>query len=129
MSFVAQVHAHVDVYNFTDNTWCDRIEMPKEMANSHLGMATDGRYIYAVTGQYGPQCRGPTPRCFVLDTKTKKWSDLPTLPVPRCVSYKNQDLEFPFIILYIMMSPSCLLANSMARFLVHVWDKTLRSPK
>lgn len=28
--------------------------MPKEMAHSHLGMVTDGRFIYVVTGQYGP---------------------------------------------------------------------------
>lgn len=57
--------------------------MPKEMAHSHLGMVTDGRYIYVVTGQYGPQCRGPTARNFVLDTQTKQWQDLPSLPVPR----------------------------------------------
>jgi hypothetical protein len=57
--------------------------MPKEMAHSHLGMVTDGRYIYIVTGQYGPQCRGPTARTFVLDSETKQWSDLPPLPVPR----------------------------------------------
>ncbi|XP_020259531.1 kelch repeat-containing protein At3g27220-like [Asparagus officinalis] len=77
------VHSHVDIYNFTDNTWGGRFSMPKEMANSHLGMATDGRYIYTISGQYGPQCRGPTARNFVLDTKTKEWHDLPPLPVPR----------------------------------------------
>lgn len=59
--------------------------MPKEMAHSHLGMVTDGRYIYVVNGQYGPQCRGPTAHTFVLDTKTKQWQDLPPLPVPRYV--------------------------------------------
>ncbi|KAJ6717355.1 hypothetical protein OIU79_005529 [Salix purpurea] len=77
------VHSHVDIYNFTDNTWGERFDMPKEMAHSHLGMVTDGRYIYVVTGQYGPQCRGPTARNFVLDTKTKQWQDMPPLPVPR----------------------------------------------
>ncbi|KAK6915197.1 hypothetical protein RJ641_020314 [Dillenia turbinata] len=77
------VHSHVDIYNFTDNTWGGRFDMPKEMAHSHLGMVTDGRYIYVVTGQYGPQCRGPTSRTFVLDTETKQWQDLPPLPVPR----------------------------------------------
>ncbi|KAL5717716.1 hypothetical protein ACHQM5_010688 [Ranunculus cassubicifolius] len=77
------VHTHVDIYNFTDNTWCGRFPMPKEMAHSHLGMVTDGRYIYVVTGQYGPQCRGPTAHTFVLDTKTKIWRDMPPLPVPR----------------------------------------------
>ncbi|KAL9247221.1 hypothetical protein vseg_020674 [Gypsophila vaccaria] len=57
--------------------------MPKKMAHSHLGMATDGRYIYIVNGQYGPQCRGPTAHTFVLDTETKQWNELPPLPAPR----------------------------------------------
>ncbi|KAJ8615712.1 hypothetical protein MRB53_035084 [Persea americana] len=80
---IDHVHSHVDIYNFTDNTWSGSFPIPKEMANSHLGMASDGRYIYAVTGQYGPQCRGASARCFVLDTQTKQWQDLPTLPAPR----------------------------------------------
>lgn len=75
--------------------------MPKEMAHSHLGMVTDGRYIYIVTGQYGPQCRGPTARTFVLDTETKQWQDMPPLPVPR---YAN-------CVLFFTLSPitSCYL--------------------
>ncbi|CAB4305772.1 unnamed protein product [Prunus armeniaca] len=60
-----------------------RLDIPKEMAHSHLGVATDGRYIYVVSGQYGPQCRGPTARIFVLDTETKKWSSMLPLPSPR----------------------------------------------
>ncbi|KAH9622400.1 hypothetical protein KSS87_007583 [Heliosperma pusillum] len=77
------VHSHVDIYNFTDNTWGGKFDMPKEMAHSHLGMVTDGRYIYIVNGQYGPQCRGATAHTFVLDTETKQWNDLPPLPAPR----------------------------------------------
>ncbi|CAH9088738.1 unnamed protein product [Cuscuta europaea] len=77
------VHSHVDIYNFTDNTWGGRFDMPQKMAHSHLGMVTDGRYIYVVNGQYGPQCRGPTAHTFVLDTDTKKWQNMPPLPVPR----------------------------------------------
>ncbi|CAA3008226.1 kelch repeat-containing At3g27220-like [Olea europaea subsp. europaea] len=77
------VHSHVDVYNFTDNSWGGRFDTPKDMANSHLGMASDGRYIYIVSGQKGPQCRGPIAHTFVLDTQTKKWESLPPLPAPR----------------------------------------------
>ncbi|TMX05933.1 hypothetical protein EJD97_000067 [Solanum chilense] len=77
------VHSHVDVYNFTSNTWTESFAIPKDMANSHLGVATDGRYIYIVSGQYGPQCRGPTAKTFVLDTHTRKWESLPPLPAPR----------------------------------------------
>ncbi|KAK9104193.1 hypothetical protein Scep_021037 [Stephania cephalantha] len=77
------VNSHVDVYNFTDNTWCGKFDMPKEMAHSHLGVASDGRYIYVVTGQYGPQCRGPVAHTFVLDTMTRQWRRMPPLPAPR----------------------------------------------
>ncbi|KAH9743661.1 hypothetical protein KPL70_003376 [Citrus sinensis] len=77
------VHSHVDVYNFTDNKWVDRFDMPKDMAHSHLGVVSDGRYIYIVSGQYGPQCRGPTSRTFVLDSETRKWDSMPPLPSPR----------------------------------------------
>nr|AAL08256.1 AT3g27220/K17E12_4 [Arabidopsis thaliana] len=77
------VHSHVDVFNFTDNKWCDRFHTPKEMANSHLGIVTDGRYVYVVSGQLGPQCRGPTSRSFVLDSFTKTWLEFPSLPAPR----------------------------------------------
>lgn len=80
---INQVHTHVDVYNLSSNQWGDRFDMPQEMAHSHLGMVSDGRYIYVVTGQYGPQCRGPTAKNFVLDTRTKKWSQLLSLPKPR----------------------------------------------
>ncbi|KAK7311366.1 hypothetical protein RJT34_09468 [Clitoria ternatea] len=77
------VHSHVDVFNFSSNTWVDTIQMPKYMANSHLGVATDGRFIYIVTGQYGPQCRGPTSAAYSLDTVTKEWKQMPPLPFPR----------------------------------------------
>ncbi|KAI4350548.1 hypothetical protein L6164_004995 [Bauhinia variegata] len=77
------VHSHVDIYNLSSNKWEGRIDMPKDMAHSHLGVATDGRYIYVVSGQYGPQCRAPTARSFLLDTETKKWKNLPPLPAPR----------------------------------------------
>ncbi|KAK4417871.1 Kelch repeat-containing protein [Sesamum alatum] len=78
------VHSHVDIYNFTDNTWSGRLEAPKDMANSHLGVATDGRYVFIVAGQSGPQCRTPpTSNTFVLDTETNTWERFAPLPAPR----------------------------------------------
>lgn len=109
MLMFSQVHSHVDIYNLTDNSWGGRLDMPKEMAHSHLGMASDGRYIYAVTGQYGPQCRGPTARCFVLDTETKKWQDFPTLPSPRYVIEGNHDSYFMFLLIELLFLSFLLL--------------------
>ncbi|KAE8717099.1 Kelch repeat-containing protein [Hibiscus syriacus] len=74
------VDSHVEMFNFTDNTWCAWFYTPKDMANSHLGVATDGRYIYVVSGQYGLQCRSPTAR-----TQMREWRSMPPLPVPRHV--------------------------------------------
>lgn len=78
-----KVHTHVDIYDFIEDRWTGRIEAPREMANSHLGIAADGRYVYVVSGQHGPQCRKPTSLSFVLDTETKTWQRMPSLPVPR----------------------------------------------
>lgn len=78
------MHSHVDIYDFIENRWTGRIEAPKEMANSHIGIATDGRYVYVISGQHGPQCRKPISLSFVLDTKKKTWDRMPSLPVPRC---------------------------------------------
>uniref|UniRef100_A0A8I6YEC0 Uncharacterized protein n=1 Tax=Hordeum vulgare subsp. vulgare TaxID=112509 RepID=A0A8I6YEC0_HORVV len=87
------VHSHMDVYNFTSNTWTGRFDMPKKMSNSHLGMASDGRYIYAVSGQFGPQCRPAVSRNFVLDTKLRKWDEMPPLPVPRLLGVWRVELS------------------------------------
>jgi len=95
-----QVHSHVDVYDFKSNKWVERFDTPKEMAHSHLGIATDGkRYIYIVSGQYGPQCRGPTAIVFVLDIKTKTWNNLPPLPFPRYVFMLFVKLELVMFII------------------------------
>ncbi|CAI0456837.1 unnamed protein product [Linum tenue] len=77
------VHSHIDVFNLSENKWSDRFDTPREMANSHLGVATDGRFVYIVSGQKGPQCRTAITLSYSLDTKTKQWSSLPRLPAPR----------------------------------------------
>lgn len=77
------MHSHVDIFNLNNNKWERRIDMPREMAHSHLGMVNDGRYVYIITGQYGPQCRPSIARSFVLDTITLEWLDFPSLPVSR----------------------------------------------
>ena len=108
--FVLQVHSHVDIFNLSDNTWGGRFDMPKEMGHSHLGVASDGRYIYVISGQYGPQCRGPTARSFVLDTETKKWGGIPPLPSPRYVILSGFKLMLDMILVnYNLAVASCSL--------------------
>ncbi|KAI5353451.1 hypothetical protein L3X38_006345 [Prunus dulcis] len=58
----------VDIYNFSDNTWGGRFDMPKEMAHSNLGMVTDGRYITLSQDSMGHSAEGPLPihSCLIL---------------------------------------------------------------
>ena len=74
----------VDVLDMRSRRWVARWSMPPAMAQSHLGVASDGvRYVFAVSGQHGNHCRPPTSRAFVLDTVGARWQDLPPLPEPR----------------------------------------------
>jgi hypothetical protein len=88
--------------------------MPEAMAHSHLGMATDGRFVYVVSGQVGSQCRGPTARNFVLDTLTRTWSQLLPLPSPRYLSYAG-----------LATAPIYLCANSQILILKPVFASQL----
>jgi hypothetical protein len=74
----------VDVFDLNTRRWTDRIAMPANMPQTHLGVAGDEtRYIYTAGGQLGPQCHPAVADGFVLDTQTKTWERLPSLPEPR----------------------------------------------
>lgn len=73
-----------DVFDMREERWTDRIPLPDGMGHSHLAIATDGAgYVYAASGQVGPQCRPATRTCFSLDVKTHTWHTLPLLPEAR----------------------------------------------
>ena len=79
-----QVLSVIDVFDLKKRKWTDRIEMPVNLSQTHLGRACDqARFIYLVGGQLGPQCHPCVADCFVLDTRTRKWEGLPSLPEPR----------------------------------------------
>lgn len=74
----------VDVLDLERGVWVERFPMPDTMAQSHLAMTTDGRrWIFAVSGQLGNQCRPATRDSFSLDLETRSWSALPPLPAAR----------------------------------------------
>ncbi len=74
----------VDVFDFKKEKWTQRVALPEDMAQTHLGVDSDGkRYIYLVSGQLGGACRPPTRDCFVFDATTRSFSKLPPLPKAR----------------------------------------------
>lgn len=74
----------VDIFDLQRNQWIDRLKMPEGMAESHVGMMSDGdRFIYCIAGQLGKHCSPATSHNFIFDTTTKGWLSLPPLPKPR----------------------------------------------
>ena len=74
----------VDILDLRLKRWIERIDMPVDMPQSHLGMVGDSkRFIYSVSGQLGGNCRPSSPACFVFDTLDKVWINFPELPQAR----------------------------------------------
>lgn len=79
-----EVHNSMEVLNLKRNRWQQCIETPKDMAQSHLAICTDGqRFIYIVSGQLGFQCSPAIRKGFIYDTKNTTWERLPLLPEAR----------------------------------------------
>lgn len=74
----------VDVLDLTSSRWITRFAMPSAMAHHHHGLTGDGaRFLYGVSGQFGPQCSPAVPTGFALDASTTQWAELPPLPEAR----------------------------------------------
>ncbi len=74
----------VDIFDLEKEKWVARVDLPDNMSQTHVGAVSDGeRYIYLISGQLGDYCRPATRDCFVLDTLTRTFSQLPPLPKAR----------------------------------------------
>ncbi len=81
---IDRVLSVINVFDLKKRRWIDRITMPADVPQTHVGIASgEERFIYLVGGQLGPQCRPAVADCFVLDVHTKSWARLPSLPEPR----------------------------------------------
>jgi hypothetical protein len=81
---IDRVLSVIDVFDLEKRRWVDRIAMPANVPQTHIGTACgEERFIYLVAGQVGAQCRPAVADCFVLDVQTKSWGRLPSLPEAR----------------------------------------------
>ncbi|MBO9531582.1 MAG: hypothetical protein J7513_01225, partial [Solirubrobacteraceae bacterium] len=77
------------VYDVPTNKWTTLGNLPTGMAETHLGVATDGRYIYFAGGLGGNVQEGKNPpqwisnRVYRYDTQTNGWTQIATLPGSR----------------------------------------------
>jgi N-acetylneuraminic acid mutarotase len=90
------VSARVDILNLDTKKWTRGANTPGPQ--THMGMATDGRYIYSVGGQFGPQLSlDSTNKSWRYDTLTNKWSTWVTLPQKRyggTLAYVNHQMHY-----------------------------------
>ncbi len=80
---IDRVLSVVDVFDLNKRRWTDRITMPINMPQTHMGIACSEDFIYLVGGQFGARCSPAVSDCFVLDVRTKSWGRLPSLPEAR----------------------------------------------
>jgi N-acetylneuraminic acid mutarotase len=75
-------------YDPATDTWTSLGTLPSGMAETHLGLATDGRYVYLAGGFGGDlQVASPsqwiTDKVWRYDTATNTWLQIATLPQAR----------------------------------------------
>ncbi len=83
--FTAQyerVTGRMDILNLKTNQWSRGRPLPG--AQTHFGVANDGRYIYLAGGQYGPMLSTDgTNEVWRYDTVEDRWTSMARLPAVR----------------------------------------------
>lgn len=70
----------MDVFNLQTQTWSQGTPLPADAGKTHMGLATDGTYIYLVSGQPGGGFGAGTVKTFKYDIAAatwERWLDLP----------------------------------------------------
>ena len=73
----------MQIYDIETDEWTYGPGLPSGFPLSHAGIATDGRYIFVVSGQPGPACEPATDKCWALDLYNMTWESLAPLPGAR----------------------------------------------
>jgi hypothetical protein len=57
--------------------------LPAGFPLSHAGLASDGRFLFVISGQEGPACEPATDLAWALDLDNMVWTRMASLPVAR----------------------------------------------
>ncbi len=73
----------MQIFDIETETWSYGPELLDEFPLSHAGLATDGRFLFFVTGQPGPACEPATNQVWALDLENMKWQAMAPFPGAR----------------------------------------------
>lgn len=80
---MTQMCSKMQIADVETGTWRLGPELPEGFPLSHAGVASDGRYVFFVSGQPGPACQPATNRAWALHLADMTWHELAPLPVAR----------------------------------------------
>ena len=80
---LTQMCERMQICDIESGKWSYGPELPQGFPLSHAGIASDGRFLFVVSGQPGPACEPATNKAWLLDLEQMIWEPMPPLPVAR----------------------------------------------
>jgi Kelch motif/Galactose oxidase, central domain len=80
---LTQMCTRMQIFDIESGEWTYGPPLPAGFPLTHAGVATDGKYIFIVSGQPGPACEHASNRCWALEIETLTWQRLAPLPGAR----------------------------------------------
>ena len=87
----------MDVFNLQTQRWSQSTPLPADAPQTHMGLATDGTYIYMVSGQLGGGYGPGTAKTWKYDIGAgtwKRWVDLPQIQPAGALAYFDGGLYY-----------------------------------
>src|SRR5438477_99333 len=75
--------ARMQILDIERGTWSYGPALPEGFPLTHAGLATDGRFLFFVSGQPGPACEPASNRAWAFDLEKMAWEPMGPLPAAR----------------------------------------------
>lgn len=73
----------MQIFDMGTCEWSYGPQLPRGFPLSHAGLASDGRFLFVISGQPGPACEPASAHSWALDLVTMTWIQMAPLPVAR----------------------------------------------
>ena len=75
--------ARMQILDIQSEHWTYGPALPEGFPLSHAGLATDGKFLFVVSGQPGPACEPATKRAWAFNLEQMSWEPMAPLPAAR----------------------------------------------